>query len=169
MSADETPTFEPIETERLVLRRFEARDVDALYAYRADPLGNMLHPRTSYQLYAADKNPSPATAQTKKPRRRKGEAKSDQLGGLKVHWRVADLPLLVNAMVLTAPAGDAGAALFVAGPPDLADDSAMHGYLPGADDDASGIASATEVLRVAIERDYRPERTVKFMAYAAEE
>ena len=28
--------FEPIETERLILRRFEARDVDALHAYRAD-------------------------------------------------------------------------------------------------------------------------------------
>ncbi len=40
---------------------------------------------------------------------------------------------------------------------------------PGADDDASGIAAATEVLSVAIQRRYRPERTVKFMAYAAEE
>ncbi|WP_426751060.1 M20/M25/M40 family metallo-hydrolase [Myxococcus sp. Y35] len=40
---------------------------------------------------------------------------------------------------------------------------------PGADDDASGIATLTEVIRVALLRGYRPARTVKFMAYAAEE
>ncbi len=40
---------------------------------------------------------------------------------------------------------------------------------PGADDDASGIAVITEALRVAMETGYRPQRTVKFMAYAAEE
>jgi leucyl aminopeptidase len=43
------------------------------------------------------------------------------------------------------------------------------GTAPGADDDASGIASFTEVIRVAMARNYRPQRTVKFMAYAAEE
>jgi leucyl aminopeptidase len=40
---------------------------------------------------------------------------------------------------------------------------------PGADDDASGIATLTEVLRVAMENGWKPRRTVKFMAYAAEE
>lgn len=40
---------------------------------------------------------------------------------------------------------------------------------PGADDDASGIASLTETIRVMIENNFRPSRTVKFMAYAAEE
>jgi leucyl aminopeptidase len=40
---------------------------------------------------------------------------------------------------------------------------------PGEDDDASGVASLTEVIRVALVKGYRPERTVKFMAYAAEE
>ncbi len=40
---------------------------------------------------------------------------------------------------------------------------------PGADDDASGIATLTEVLRVAMADGYRPRRTVKLMAYAAEE
>jgi leucyl aminopeptidase len=43
------------------------------------------------------------------------------------------------------------------------------GNAPGADDDASGIASLTEALRVALAVGYRPARTVKFMAYAAEE
>ncbi len=40
---------------------------------------------------------------------------------------------------------------------------------PGADDDASGIATMTEVIRVMIAKNFRPQRTVKFMAYAAEE
>lgn len=40
---------------------------------------------------------------------------------------------------------------------------------PGADDDASGIATLTEILRVAMDSGFRPQRTVKFMAYAAEE
>jgi len=40
---------------------------------------------------------------------------------------------------------------------------------PGADDDASGVSSLTEVFRVAMANGYKPARTVKFMAYAAEE
>src|SRR5204863_2474512 len=40
---------------------------------------------------------------------------------------------------------------------------------PGADDDASGIATLTETLRVLLASNYRPERTIEFMAYAAEE
>jgi bacterial leucyl aminopeptidase len=40
---------------------------------------------------------------------------------------------------------------------------------PGADDDASGIAALTEVIRVLAERNYRPLRTIEFIAYAAEE
>jgi leucyl aminopeptidase len=40
---------------------------------------------------------------------------------------------------------------------------------PGSDDDASGVASLTEALRVAVAAGYRPRRTVQFIAYAAEE
>ena len=40
---------------------------------------------------------------------------------------------------------------------------------PGADDDASGIATLTEITRVLLAKDFRPERTIKVMAYAAEE
>jgi leucyl aminopeptidase len=43
------------------------------------------------------------------------------------------------------------------------------GSAPGADDDASGIATISEALRVMMTQNYRPLRTVKFMAYAAEE
>jgi leucyl aminopeptidase len=40
---------------------------------------------------------------------------------------------------------------------------------PGADDDASGIATLTEIARGLLAADYRPERTVVFVAYEAEE
>ena len=40
---------------------------------------------------------------------------------------------------------------------------------PGADDDASGVATLTEVARVLLAQDYRPDRTLVFVAYAAEE
>src|SRR6202008_3109734 len=43
------------------------------------------------------------------------------------------------------------------------------GRAPGADDDASGVASLTEVYRQMIASGYKPKRTLKFMAYAAEE
>ena len=40
---------------------------------------------------------------------------------------------------------------------------------PGADDNASGIAALTEIIRTMVEGQYRPKKTIKFMAYAAEE
>lgn len=40
---------------------------------------------------------------------------------------------------------------------------------PGADDDASGVASMTEAVRAIITSGYRPRRTIHVIAYAAEE
>ena len=40
---------------------------------------------------------------------------------------------------------------------------------PGADDNASGIATITEVIRVLMVSDFKPRKTIKFMGYAAEE
>jgi leucyl aminopeptidase len=40
---------------------------------------------------------------------------------------------------------------------------------PGADDNASGTATTTEVIRVLMNNSFKPEKTIKFMAYAAEE
>ena len=42
-------------------------------------------------------------------------------------------------------------------------------FAPGADDNASGIATITEILRVLLNNNFYPERTVEIMAYAAEE
>ncbi|UTA46773.1 M20/M25/M40 family metallo-hydrolase [Simiduia sp. 21SJ11W-1] len=43
------------------------------------------------------------------------------------------------------------------------------GRAPGADDNASGIAVATETLRAMVASGFKPARTVKIMGYAAEE
>lgn len=40
---------------------------------------------------------------------------------------------------------------------------------PGADDNASGIATITEALRVLLAHDFRPKRSIQLIAYAAEE
>ncbi len=40
---------------------------------------------------------------------------------------------------------------------------------PGADDNASGIATLSEVLRVALAAGFQPQRSIHVMAYAAEE
>ena len=42
-------------------------------------------------------------------------------------------------------------------------------HAPGADDNASGIATITEIIKVMMDSEYTPKRTIKFMAYAAEE
>jgi hypothetical protein len=112
-------------------------DDSRAYAFRSEPLGNMLHPRTRYQLYAADKDPargSPGpTGPPGRKKRREGAGKAsaagDRVGGCKIHWQVGDLPLLANAMTIT------GENLFLAGPPDVADETTMLGYLPGARDE----------------------------------
>lgn len=40
---------------------------------------------------------------------------------------------------------------------------------PGADDNASGVSTITEVIRVLMDSSFQSEKTIKFMAYAAEE
>lgn len=49
------------------------------------------------------------------------------------------------------------------------DSTSNSGNAPGADDNASGVASFTETFRAAMVTGYRPARTVFFVAYAAEE
>jgi hypothetical protein len=118
--------------------RLVAFDETRVYGFRADGLGNILLPTPTYRLYAADKkikthgapeSPDRRAAKKRKP----GSAGGDEniAGGFKVHWQVPSPPLLVNAMVV------GGERLYVAGPPDVADESKMLGFLPGADDDAN--------------------------------
>jgi len=43
------------------------------------------------------------------------------------------------------------------------------GRAPGADDNASGIATITETIKILMNNNFKPKRTVSFMGYAAEE
>lgn len=47
--------------------------------------------------------------------------------------------------------------------------SSNDALAPGADDNASGIATITELLRVIVQEQFVPDRTIKLMSYAAEE
>ncbi|HUS92011.1 MAG TPA: PQQ-binding-like beta-propeller repeat protein [Phycisphaerae bacterium] len=117
--------------------RIMAFDQTRVYAFRSEPLGNMLHPRTTYTLYAADKDPAavaepapaPTAAAAGAKKARRGAGKRAAGGGFKEHWGVETPGLLVNAMVLAKDR------LFLAGPPDVADETKMLGFLPGAADD----------------------------------
>lgn len=40
---------------------------------------------------------------------------------------------------------------------------------PGADDNAAGIALMSDMIKILVEKNYRPKRTIQFIAYAAEE
>lgn len=43
------------------------------------------------------------------------------------------------------------------------------GRAPGADDNASGISTITEVIRILMNNNFKPKKTIMFMGYAAEE
>jgi leucyl aminopeptidase len=46
---------------------------------------------------------------------------------------------------------------------------AHNSTAPGADDNASGVATFTEIMRVLVNSNYKPYHTIKFIGYAAEE
>jgi leucyl aminopeptidase len=51
-----------------------------------------------------------------------------------------------------------------------ADSIAVDGdHAPGADDNASGMAVLTEIIRVLVSQSYQPKKSLQFMAYSAEE
>jgi len=120
--------------------RIMALDESRAYAFRADGLGNTLLPTPAYRLYAADRNvrdEAPQQQQNGAPAKKKAKAgkaagaaaEANIAGGYKVYWQIPSPPLFANAMAV------GGRRLFVAGPPDVADESRMLGFLPGADDE----------------------------------
>lgn len=75
-----------------------------------------------------------------------------------------------KSLVLTIPGSTrASEVVVIGGHLDSIAPGGTSSTAPGADDDASGIATLTEVLRALLAADYRPARTLQFMAYAAEE
>ncbi len=130
--------------------RIMVLDESRAYGFRADGLGNTLLPTPTYRLYAADKAAGGEAAQAgagaigaagkRAAKGAKGAGNAEKARGVaaatnniagpfKVHWQIQSPSLLASAMAL------GGRNLFVAGPPDVADESKMLGFLPGADDD----------------------------------
>ncbi len=74
-------------------------------------------------------------------------------------------------MTIVGAQGEGGETIVIGGHADSI--SGMFGgatsRAPGADDNASGIATITEVIRILMQNSYAPEKTIKFMGYAAEE
>jgi bacterial leucyl aminopeptidase len=86
------------------------------------------------------------------------------------------IPTMQPSVILTIPGGRLASEIVVLGAhqdstnnPNNCSGTDPGSRAPGQDDDASGIASLSEVIRVALLAGYHPARTVKFMAYAAEE
>jgi len=65
--------------------------------------------------------------------------------------------------------GDIGATRIILGAHEDSVGRTATGRSPGADDDASGTSTVLEVFRVLAESGYKPDRTVEFHAYSAEE
>ncbi|MBL0214449.1 MAG: M20/M25/M40 family metallo-hydrolase [Myxococcales bacterium] len=75
-----------------------------------------------------------------------------------------------KSVIMTIPGTTlASEVVVIGGHLDSISPGGSSGHAPGADDDASGIATLTEVARTLLASGFRPARTVMFMAYAAEE
>lgn len=74
-----------------------------------------------------------------------------------------------KSIIITIPGSQNPEEIVVLGAHIDCGDSWNPNNAPGADDNASGIATITEVYRVLLERNFRPQKTVQIMAFAAEE
>ncbi len=107
-------------------------DKTRVYSFFAQNVGNNINPRTSYSLYATNKDiPVPEkTVEEKVDRKGKKKVRAKVPAGKIEHlWELAKPDLLANAMVL------AGENLFLAGPPDVADEEKTYGFVFGGNDD----------------------------------
>jgi len=107
-------------------------DDSKVYAFFAQNVGNNINPRTYYTLYAADKNASvgqEAGDQASGGQKQRRRAAGRQAKGIRHLWELDKPGLLANAMVL------AGRNLFLAGPPDVADEEKTYGFVFGGDDE----------------------------------
>jgi len=107
-------------------------DKSRVYSFFAHNVGNNINPRTSYSLYAANKNavPEPQTPAGRSDKASKKKARSRQpQSSIRYIWELPKPGLLANAMVL------AGRNLFLAGPPDVADEDKTFGFVFGGEDE----------------------------------
>lgn len=65
--------------------------------------------------------------------------------------------------------GNSGETVIIGAHLDSIAGSSLGARAPGADDNASGVAALTEIIRVLVGSGYRPRRNLRFIAYSAEE
>ena len=107
-------------------------DESRVYSFFAQNVGNNINPRTSYSLYATHKDIYSVENVTTKEKSKKSKRKArTTVPQTKIRhlWELAKPDLLANAMVL------AGGNLFLAGPPDMADEEETRGFVFGGDDE----------------------------------
>lgn len=73
------------------------------------------------------------------------------------------------SVILTIPGSESPDEIVVIGGHLDCGDYWIQNNAPGADDNASGIATLTETLRVLLANNFHPKKTVQIMGYAAEE
>jgi hypothetical protein len=105
-------------------------DKSNVYATISENLGNNINPRVSYTIYASSKDAVVAQQPAADAQNGRGNAKRKKARrGIPCLWRVGQSGILANAMVL------AGDTLFMAGPPDMANEENTYGFVYGADDE----------------------------------
>ena len=122
----------PVPRTRTQTGRLIVFDKSRCYSFFAQNVGNNINPRTSYSLYATNKDLSvpERTVEEKVDAKAKRRGKTQASAGRIQHlWELAKPELLANAMVL------AGRNLFLAGPPDVADEEKTFDFVFGANDD----------------------------------
>lgn len=74
-----------------------------------------------------------------------------------------------RSVILTIPGTETPEEIVIIGGHLDSGDWIHQNVAPGADDNASGIATLTETLRILLAQNFRPKKTVQIMGYAAEE
>lgn len=74
-----------------------------------------------------------------------------------------------KSLIITIPGSETPNEIAIIGAHIDSGDYSNTNNAPGANDNASGIAVITETLRVLLNNDFKPKKTVQIMAYAAEE
>ncbi len=101
-----------------------------VYASISENLGNNINPRTSYSIYAASKDAVVVPQPVADVPAARGKGKPRPAARrIPYVWRIEQSGILAGAMVL------AGETLFMAGPPDVADEQNTYGFVYTADDE----------------------------------
>ncbi len=122
----------PVPRNHTPTGRLMVFDDSNVYATFAQNVGNNINPRTSYSLYSAKKDVTVEEITVKEKARKKAKKKAEKARKMKVSriqylWETKKPGLLANAMTL------AGRNLFLAGPPDVADEEKTYGFVFGGD------------------------------------